>query len=253
MKYLVTGRIRPERASVSFSSITMKLSDSGTATISCDSSQITVALDSVGLDGWRAAYILGEQMAEVVVGALGFALGCGYSVDMIQITEESGKPHVFGVRPTMDDQGLGFEPDDRRVFKGALHLCGTDIYFRLAVQDFLRAIDDTTDCATYCFRAVESLKSSFAMRSGGDGWKAMHEALGTDRASITSTIKVFADPVRHGNWTEAPRTDLYQRWAMLWLTREILFKYFNYMEALGEATSDVGDQEGRLPGSASGT
>lgn len=232
MRYFVTGRVHPERADVSFSKITMQLQGGGVVTASCEASQITVLLDVPVIDGWISAHIVAEDAAHIVIGALGFSLGSGYSVEMIQVTEDDGTSHVFGVRPTgeIPDETLGFSPYID-VFNKSYRLSGKDIFFRLAVRDYLRAIRDTTDCATYCYRALEGLKSSFALKSGGDGWQEMHQALNTSRDLITKTIKKFADPIRHGNWASAPTTTAKQRWKMLVLTREILEKYLSHATA----------------------
>ena len=77
---------------------------------------------------------------------------------------------------------------------------GRDVFFRLAVRDYLRAINVVGDCATYCYRAIEGINSAFVFKIGSDRWDDMHTALGTDRTAITSTIKDYADPIRHGNW-----------------------------------------------------
>jgi hypothetical protein len=98
----------------------------------------------------------------------------------------------------------------------------------LAVRDFLRAINDPFDCATHCFRAIEGIKSAFSSKTGKDRWDDMHAALGTDRATINSTVKDFADPVRHGNWVNAKPTNNETRWKMLLLTRDILLKYLDH-------------------------
>jgi len=64
----------------------------------------------------------------------------------------------------------------------------------------------------------------------------MHKVLGTDRTSITSVVKDYADPVRHGNWIEAKPTDKFIRWRMLELTRDILAKYLNHEQPDQPAT-----------------
>lgn len=155
-------------------------------------------------------------------------MGLGYSVEIHEVIEEDGTPRVFGVSPFTDapDQKLGFDPHNP-VFGRALKLAGRDLFFRLALRDFLRAITDPTDCATYCYRAIEGIKSAFVFKTGKDRWDDMHAALGTDRESIESTVKRRADPVRHGNWIEAPVTTAAVRWEMLWLTREILRKFLD--------------------------
>lgn len=227
-RYVITGRVHPERADISFARVPMKLGDSGEAVASCESSQISVSLNSPDVDGWITAKIVAEDVATIMVGALGFSLGCGYSVELIQVTEEDGTPHVFGVQPEGPAAGetLGFHPHVE-VFNRAFRLSGRDVFFRLAVRDYLQAINDVTDCALYCYRAIEAIKGAFALKSGFDRWDEMHNALGTDRDTITSTIKDYADPVRHGNWMSAKPTDSLIRWRMLALTREILTKYLN--------------------------
>ena len=231
MKYIVTGRVHPERADISFSRVELKLPNGGTAIASCDASQITVALDIPSLDGWISGMIVADDVANIIVGAVGFSLGSGYSVELIQVTEEDGTPHVFGVRPEGEKPGetLAVEPYIG-VFNRAFRLAGRNIFFRLALRDYLQAITDVTDCATYCYRAIESIKAAFVLKTGVNRWDDMHAALGTDRNSITSTIKQFADPIRHGNWVNAKPTDKFMRWRMLVLTRDILVKYLNHEE-----------------------
>jgi hypothetical protein len=159
------------------------------------------------------------------------SLGSGYSVEILQVTEPDGTPHVFGVRPMVDTPGetLGFT-SHLPVFNRAFRLSGRDVFFRLAVRDYLRAITVVADCASYCYRAIEGIKSAFVFKTGIDRWDDMHSALGTNRTAITSIIKDYADPVRHGNWVNAKPTNKHERWKMLMLTREILAKYLDYAE-----------------------
>lgn len=229
MRYVVTGRVHPERADIHFSTVEWQIPNEGRVVAHCDSSQITICLELSSIDGWATAYIAAEHFAMIIVGALGFSLGSGYSVELIQVTEESGIPHVFGVRPSGAEPGqtLGFDPHGP-IFNHAFQLANANVFFRLALRDYLRAITDPTDCATYCFRAIEGIKSAFISKTGRDRWDDMHAALGTDRATIDSTIKIFADPVRHGNWVNAKPTDGETRWKMLLLTRNILLSYLNH-------------------------
>jgi hypothetical protein len=99
MKFICTGRVHPERADISFSRVEINFEGGGSAVASCDASQVTVVLDSPSFDGWISAYIIGEDVANIFVAALGFSLGSGYSVELLQVTETDGTPHVFGVRP----------------------------------------------------------------------------------------------------------------------------------------------------------
>jgi hypothetical protein len=227
MRYVATGRIHPERADVSFNPIEWRVERDGRIVASCDSSQVTVLLDLASIDGFITASIAAEHFAQLVVGALGFSLGSGYTIEIVQVTEEDGTPHVFGVRPTVEGGGtLGFDPY-LPIFRRAFERSNRDVFFRLALRDFLRAINEVQDCATYCYRAIEGIKSAFVAMTGNDRWEDMHAALGTDRASIEETVKQYADPVRHGNWIDLKPTDSLIRSKMLVLTRDILMRYLD--------------------------
>lgn len=224
MRYLATGRILPERAYVSFSSVNWQFGERGRVSAYADAGQLSVLLDVAEIDGWSSARIFAEHMAHIAVAALGFALGSGYGVEIIQVFEEDCTPHVFGVR----HEELRFETSDS-VFNRAIRLASDDLFFRLALRDYVRGINDATDCAAYCYRAIEAVQASFAFRTGkNDGWAEMHRALGTDRESIERTVKPYADPIRHGNWASAKPTDGRTRTAILLLTREVLKKYLEH-------------------------
>jgi hypothetical protein len=230
MKYICTGRVQPERADVRFNRVGINFDGGGSAVASCDASQLTVVLDSPNIDGWITAQIQAEDVANFIVGSLGFSLGTGYSVELVQVTEEDGTPHVFGVRPAGEaGETLGFSAY-LPVFNRAIRLSARDVFFRLAVRDYLRAIRDVTDCATYCYRAIEGIKSSFVSKTGVDRWDEMHAALGTDRESITKTVKEYADAVRHGSWVGARPTTGSDRWKMASLTRAVLTRYLDHAE-----------------------
>ena len=200
--------------------------------VSCVVSQVTVVLDDVpSVDGWTTARIMAESVANIVVGALGFSLGSGYSVEILQVTEQDGTPHVFGVRPVGEKPGqtLGMDPYIP-AFNRATLLSVEDAFFRFALRDYLRAITEINDCATYCYRAIEGIKSAFEFKTGTDGWDEMHSTLGTEHTVIKNTVKQYADAVRHADWKKMKLTTGMERWRMLWLTRDILVKYMDYAE-----------------------
>jgi hypothetical protein len=224
MKYLATGRVLPERAWVSFGPVHWRYGESGRVSAYSDSAQLSVQLDVPDLNDTSSAYIAAEHFAHIAVSSLGFSLGSAYSVELTQVFEENGTPHVFGVR----HQDLVYDPH-LDIFNRSILQATEDVFFRLALRDYVRAIVDSTDCANYCYRAIEAIKSSFAFRTNLDGWIEMHTALGTDRNSIEATVKAYADPIRHGNWISAKFTNGAIRTAMLNLTREILEKYLNHV------------------------
>jgi hypothetical protein len=232
MRYICTGRVQPERANVGFSRIEMQLDGGGKAIISCDSSQLTVLLENPNVDGFIAARLMAKDVAGIVIGALGFGLGCGYSFDLIQVTEESGDAHVFGVQPAGDSLAIS---KDLHEIGRAVQLGGRNVFFRLAVRDYLLAMTEELDCAFYSYRAIEGTKSAFALSAQGNGWSAMHAALGTDQESTTKNVKDFADATRHGNWVGAKYTDSALRRNMLQMTRDILVKYLDYAQPIQTA------------------
>lgn len=150
---------------------------------------------------------------------------------MVQVTEADGTAHVFGVRPAGEPPRETLSVDPHQIsFNRAFRLSGRDLFFRLGIRDYLRAMTEVADCASYCYRAIEGIKAAYVHKTGNHRWDDMHAALGTTKEEITSTVKVFADPVRHGNWVNLRRTDKFQRWAMLCLTRDILVKYLECNE-----------------------
>jgi hypothetical protein len=106
MRYVMSGRVHPERADVSFSPQTWERASGESVTVSCESSQIAVHANLVGVDDHVDAFIVADQVVQAVVSAFGFALGTGYAVELVQVVEERGTAHVFGVRPG----NLGFAP-----------------------------------------------------------------------------------------------------------------------------------------------
>ena len=145
-------------------------------------------------------------------------------MEIIQVVEDPPVAHVFGVNV----ETLTYRPHEP-IFVRAYGLASEDVFFRLALRDYTRAITEALDCPTYCFRAIEAIKAAFAFRSGRDGWAAMHDALSTDRTTIDRTIKNYADPIRHGNWIAVQPTTSVARNAMLLLTRQILEGYLNHV------------------------
>jgi hypothetical protein len=212
----------PERAAAFFSPVSWNTPDGGLVTATCDASELCVIVDTPIVNDSATAKIFAEDYAHIVVASLGFSLGCRFGVEAIQVIEPAGKAYVFGVR----DAALIFA-NQSEIFNKAVIVATKSVFFRLALRDYVRAITDAADCATYCYRAIEAIKSSFQTHDA-DGWAAMHAALDTNRDAITATVKNFADPIRHGNWANAPTTNGHQRSTMLLTTRDVLERYLYY-------------------------
>ena len=130
-----------------FDQMAVESADGVKATVACDSSQIAVVLE-VPWNDVISAHVRAKEFSEIVVGALGFSKGYGYSVEVTQITEQDGKSHVFGVMPA---KTLQIDTDHLPAFHRALQLSAEQVVFRRALRDYLRAITDETDCAFYCY------------------------------------------------------------------------------------------------------
>ncbi len=216
MKYIVTGRVHPERANVNIDLPPMHPIGGGQILVRCEASQLTVVLTDQPIEGYISAFMLAEHIAQAAVSALGFSLATGYVVELVQVIEESGVVHIFGVRAP----DLVFEPHEA-VFAASVQLVGSDLAFRMAVADYGNALRDSYRCASLCFRAIEAIKSGFGPGSDNEQWSRMHAALGTLREPIDTTVKKFADAIRHGDWANTVLTDSAQRLAMLKVTRDV--------------------------------
>lgn len=222
------GRVHPERANVCLPRTEFTGSDGAKSHFICDASQFTVVLDDSDVHDPHSAKIRGEQIALMIVSALGLSNGSGYSVEVVNVVDGNGNSYVFGVRPYSSEleEDLRMEPMGE-VYNDAVNLSSHNIFFRLAVSDYGRALKDEGDCATYCYRAIDSIKSSFS-DNDKKGWKLMHEALNTNKDDIYRLIKFYADPARHGNWVKVPDTDSKIRWDMLEYTRNTLVAFMIY-------------------------
>src|SRR3569832_16358 len=104
MRYVVTGRVQPERAEIYFGRVEMGIGEKGKAIVSCDASQITVVLDLPNIDGWISAMVTAEDVASIVVGSLASPLCSGSSLELIQLTQQPSTPHAFRVRPVYPER-----------------------------------------------------------------------------------------------------------------------------------------------------
>ena len=228
MQFTVIGRVLPERAAVQIQEHCFRDNESGgVISIICIASQLRITINDSRVDGWISAAVTARHMAQTLVSSLGYALGCGYSVEIVQVIDANGQTQVIGVQ-----LGEAKFEEHEPVFHAAVELARRDVHFRFALQDYARALVDPIDCAHFCFRAIEAIRSSF--RDGNENknaeWARMHACLHTRREMIDEIIKPFADSVRHGDWEEPKLTTQQQRDRMVLLTRGILEAYRAYRE-----------------------
>src|SRR5690242_15337309 len=96
MKYYLNGRVLPERADAFVTPIERQLPGFGTLTFVCKSSQITMIIGDTEKDQ-DAVFFQAKLFASAVLASLGFSLGCGYSVEIINVTDHKGNATVYGV------------------------------------------------------------------------------------------------------------------------------------------------------------
>ncbi|MCL1066022.1 hypothetical protein L2735_04275 [Shewanella olleyana] len=221
MKYFISGKVLPERAAVQFPEIAMDMEENGYMRITCDAGQLNAIFDTPHNDIVGAKLTV-EHNAQMIVSALGFSLNCGYSVEIINVfsSDEEDKALVFGVKADTKN-----EFEQPKVFNDALLFSSNNVYFRMALRDYMRAITDNMDCAFYCYRALEAITKSYNAGQGAQGWLDLHKDLGTNRYDVDSKVTNFASPVRHGRWAEAKSTTSAQRMEMLSYTQSILLKF----------------------------
>ena len=228
MRYIATGRVQPERADIRFTPIEWRIPEHGNVVAYCHGSQLTLVLDIASIDGWATAYQQAKHFALMTVGTLGFALGAAFRIELIQVIAENGLPHVFGAEAIgrLPDQSLRIDQPDSG-FNRAIQLANKDVWFRLAMRDYLNAIDDAVDCAMYCDRAIETLRTALRARPGADA-AAVDAALGLAAGALDTIVKPHATPLMdHGPSANAPATDNDSRWAMMTLTRDVLLRYLD--------------------------
>ncbi|MBB1331166.1 hypothetical protein H5087_17600 [Pseudoalteromonas sp. SR43-7] len=221
MKYFISGKVLPERAAVQFSEIAMDMKQHGYLKITCDAGQLNAIFDTPIKDIVSAKLTV-EHNAQMIVSALGFSLNCGYSVEIINVfgSDEQDQAVVFGVKADTKN-----EFEQTKVFNDSLHFSVKNVYFRMALRDYMRAITDTMDCAFYCYRALEAITKSYNTGQGSQGWLDLHKDLGTNREDVDTKITNFASPVRHGRWAEVKSTTSKERMEMLSYTQSVLLKF----------------------------
>ena len=229
MKFTGIGRVHPERVSLYINHIEVP-SKHGRITFFCAASQVNITLDHADVHDWLSAHATMEHIAQVYVNAMGFALGCGYRVEITQVTDENGNIYVIGVQ--RDE--LSFERVEQQAIAAlTAEIARDDLHFCLAVQDYTNALVDYLDCASLCYRAIESISKAIGKsKNDNANWNTMHAALGTNRKTIDSTITEYAATARHGNWNEYKSISHDQRIEILKLTKSVLFTYMNYSKSL---------------------
>lgn len=210
--YIFSGRVLPERAPLHASefSATVPAADGvpeGNLSIQIAASQVAARFVCAGtVNNIETLRNVVEDATRTLLDAVGFHRGYAYDMEIVQmIRPDWGEKRVFGIdvpvlAKACERAGLEFrdimaklrEPD------GA--------YLRHALADLREAIKSPKDTGFFCYRAVESLKNCVAARNGvssvdAKGWILFRECYSIDKKQITA-IKAFADPARHGDFSD---------------------------------------------------
>lgn len=225
MRYYITGKVVPERCAVSIDEIKIDIKDVGSITFNCDSSQISVIIDNTKFDQ-HSAIISAKEISSMIVSCIGFANGCGYSVEMINICDDNKLSTVYGV-------GMNelISSDISKEFKESFKIACSDLNYRFSIRDFTKALVSEFECPFLCYRAIETIKSKFydSTLSDSTAWENMHKKIGSNSFDITSIIKPLADPIRHGNYSKFIATNREERVKILNIAKDIINKYKQYL------------------------
>ena len=227
MNYFITGRITPERAAVHISEIELPfLEGFGTFRFKADASQISLTMENCPLDR-STAFLTAKDLALTFATCLGFALGRGYGIELIQLFDGSAAT-VHGVGHSAFENAE--KPATDAMFNDLLVLSLRDVSLRFAVQDFARALISELECPFLCYRAIETVKAGSVPAGASEpDWDFMHATLGSSREAIVARVKPFADPIRHGKFASLRPTSGQDRTEILQITRDVILRYKAYL------------------------
>lgn len=231
MRYIATGRVHPERSGIGFLPIEWRIPGQGAVVVHCEHSQVTIIMNLESIDGWATAFQQAKHFGSLVVSALGFAVGEACRLELVQVSEESGFPHLFGAAPVgRPSNGTLAVATPDAIFNRMIQRGNQDHEFRVALRDYLLAIDDAVDCAWYCHRAIQTVLTATAVLPL-EGRTAM-QVLGLDPKHLEQTVTRFTVPMRESGITELPGTDIPTRWAMLTLARDTMVRYLDLVSPI---------------------
>lgn len=234
MQYPFFGVVHPERAIVSILQLRMDIAApsanlTGHLSVTVALSQITAVFKTdTPIDNPFTLKNYIEDFIRAIIDALGYAKGCGYDVEIIQMVDDVGnQPLVFGVGIpilAVSDEKSG------QVFSDIVQLYvderGTNLQRCLA--DLREAIRSPKDTGFFCYRAIESLRDYFTgakhLSTDRQSWEILRDELGIERQDI-DYIKRFADPLRHGSTKSMNDSERAQ---ILRITWTVVDKYIAY-------------------------
>ena len=134
-----------------------------------------------------------QYNAQIWLSVIGFVEGASYSTRISTIEDSTGCIRELGPKPTFgsDQESLGIE----NAIESAGIVAKLSIeneHFRIALYDYVTALNFTQDSPFFLYRALEALFQHY-----GD-WDKMNKSLGTSESETGQLIKPYADKIRHG-------------------------------------------------------
>ena len=191
--YLLTGKVLPERAQISFSitGVHLQIGDEEIGIgVNIFFNQVAVHIsttrewDIFDLRNLMKTFLL-NQLATV-----GYLKGYAYEMEITRIySQEFNVDYVFGIEiPCLEQRGKSIDltvalPDLLK--KTSVHL---GVFVNRCLTDLALSMKHADDTAFYCYRAIESLKQHCAIRTNlqstkdAEQWSLFRKISGCDRA-----------------------------------------------------------------------
>ena len=235
-QYTFFGKVHPERCNVSIHEICAKVrlgldQVEGTLRYAVLLSQVSATF--VSEKPVQNIYTLKnvvEDAVRVALDALGYTLGCGYDLEIIQMIDSMPNPPVvFGVGiPTIEHSASAADIS----FHAILSIFGDEKgqYLQRCLSNLREAIRAPKDTGFFCYRGIESLRDFFVNEKGAkdksSSWELFRTELSVTRADI-ELIKAFADPIRHGAGVTISDQERANVFSITWGIVNSFIKYAN--------------------------
>lgn len=231
-KYTFFGKVLPERADIHVGPFQGELKAQafeGEFCVWVSYSQVTATFSSNKLvDDTNTLKNVMEHIVRSGVDTLGFAVGCGYDVEITSLSDVEGKPPVvYGVfASAIQNRYSDVAATVTHIFE--LFQDPRGAYLQRCLADLRQAIRVVSDSGFHCYRAIESLRQFFRIernvQDDAQSWEAFRNEVNVNRTDI-DFVKGFADPRRHGGTQPITSSD---RDKILETTWNIVDKYVAY-------------------------
>jgi hypothetical protein len=246
-KYQLSGKIHPERVDftigtkVSLSITHGEFGIKGEILLEIKNSNITISFDSKNeyfssdTGSLETLKNILEESVRTIVDIYGYVRSYAYEVEIINIKNlDSSLDYTFGVR---GEWNINKDNDaTNQEFLKILHLFSApnNGYISNVLADFRRAIKYPPMTASFCFRAIETIRQHVFENTliiddnerRKDGWEKLNTHLGFKKENFEE-IQRFSLPNRHGAY---PKITYQEREQIMNFTRNIIDKVIQYIQ-----------------------